>query len=732
MSPVLYINPRSGRDQGPGSQQDPYRTISYALRQVQAGARLQLAAGVYNTANREVFPLIIPIGVIIIGNTVDQGQSVLITGSGLYDSPSFNRQQVTIVLQDRAQLTGVTVTNLANQGKGVWIESAAPVISNCRLIQSKSDGVFITGNALPLIQDSLFSENGASGLHIVRNGKGEIRRNTFRRTGYGVAVGDEAAPLLEDNHISENQSGVVISRSARPVLRKNRVENNQKDGLLMQASAFPDIGQRQDLGQNIFRNNRDYDVRNETTRPLLSAGNDINPNRIRGRVTFVASQIPDRDATPAPLLSSGVRPESSPPAPPSAAPPRVPPAPVSSTPTSQDSQFADLVGHWAAPFVADLAKRKIIKGFADGTFRPNQPVTRAQFATLVVASFSPPPSSAAATVRRNVFKDLEAAEWARNAILQAHAQGFLSGFPDGSFRPQRPLQRIQAIVALASGLRLAAGNTDILGIYHDRGQIPDYAMDALAAATQQRLVVNYPRPLWLRPLEATTRAEAAALIYQGLTLQGKAPLMITPYLVQPDTSQPLFNDTTEHWAADFIRGLTDKDLISGYQDGGFKPDDPITRAQYASLLVKALQPRPQRPERRFIDVPPTSKTAAAIQTAYQAKFMSGFPDFTFGPDQKILRVQVLVSLVNGLGLLENASLDSQILTFYEDRLAIPDYARSAVAKATQLGLAVNYPNPNQLNPNRTATRAEVATMVYQAMTLRNQVPSVNSIFIAKP
>ena len=731
MSPVLYINPLSGRDQGSGGQTAPYRTITYALRQVQAGSRLQLAAGVYSTTTQEVFPLIIPVGVIVIGNEVDQGQSVLITGSGLYDSPSFNQQKVTLVLQDRAQLIGVTVTNSVDQGTGVWIESAAPVISSCRFVRSKRDGVLITGNGLPLIQDSLFSENGASGLHIVRNAKGEIRRNTFRRTGYGVAVGDDAAPLLVDNHILENRSGLVLSRSARPVLRQNRVENNQADGLLMQASAFPDIGQSQDLGRNIFRHNQDYDVRNETARPLLSAGNHINPNRIQGRVTFVASQIPDPSAIPAPLIRLGVRPEPSLPPSATATPPRVSPPPVSSTPASGDSQFTDLVGHWTAPFVTALAKRKIVQGFADGTFQPNTRVTRAQFATLIMASFPNPSSSTAASVRPQSFKDVPIGFWAREAIGQAQARGFLSGFPNGFFRPQNNLTRIQAIVALANGLGLEPGNTDIVGIYRDRAQIPDYAMDALAAATQQQLVVNYPKPSWLRPLEAITRGEAVALVYQGLTTQGDAPLLNSPYIAQPDNRQPLFNDISGHWATDFIRGLAHKDLISGFKDGGFKPNAPITRAQYASLLVRAFRPSPQRPAREFIDVPPNSWAAAAIQTAYQAKFMSGFPDFTFSPEQKILRVQVLLSLVNGLGLLEDSRVDSSVLTFYEDRRAIPDYAQAAVAKATQLGLAVNFPHPKQLNPNHTATRAEVAAMVYQAMTILKQVPKVTSQYVAK-
>ena len=724
MALVLYINPTSGNDQGSGSQTSPYRTLTHALRQSQTGATLHLMAGVYSAANQEVFPLIIPVNVTIIGNESDQGQSVKITGSGSYESASFNLQKVTIVLQDQAQLRGVTVTNPIAQGTGVWIESTTPIVKNCRFIHSKRDGVFATGNALPLIENNLFFENAASGIHIVRNAKGEIRKNTFRRTGHAIAVGDDAAPLLANNWIAENSSGIVLSRSARPVLRQNRVENNQADGLSIKQSAFPDIGQSQDLGGNIFRNNGDYDVRNETTRSLLSAGNQINPNRIQGQVTFVASQIPDPVAVPATLLSQQAAAESAPP------PPQPPPEtvvpPQSVTEPTVASQFKDMAGHWAAPFVEALVEKGTIKGFIDGTFKPNDPVNRAQFAAIIVASF---PSAASAATRTPPFKDVPTDFWAKDAIYQADARGFLKGFPNNTFRPRQTLTRIQAIVALANGLRLPAGNTDVLGIYRDLVQIPNYAMDALAAATQQRLVVNHPEPLSLRPQEAITRAEAVALVYQGLIAQGQAPLINSPYIVQPDNSLPLFTDIANHWAADFIRGLADKDLISGFKDGSFKPNKPMTRAQYATLLVGAFNPSPKRAERQFSDAPPDFWAAAAIQTAYRAAFLSGFPDLTFGPNQNILRVEVIVSLVNGLGLLENSRVDTNLLTVYEDSRTIPNYAQTAVTRATQLGLAVNFPNPKQLNPNHIATRAEVAAMVYQALTILRQVPQVNSQFV---
>jgi hypothetical protein len=89
-------------------------------------------------------------------------------------------------------------------------------------------------------------------------------------------------------------------------------------------------------------------------------------------------------------------------------------------------------------------------------------------------------------------------------------------------------------------------------------------------------------------------------------------------------------------------------------------------------------------------------------------------------------VQVIVSLVNGLGL---SAGDATVLTAYNDRSAIPDYAKDEVATATKKKIVVNYPQLKQLNPTKDATRAEVAAMVYQALLDAKQVSAINSPYI---
>ncbi|PSN75905.1 hypothetical protein C8B47_30120 [filamentous cyanobacterium CCP4] len=126
--------------------------------------------------------------------------------------------------------------------------------------------------------------------------------------------------------------------------------------------------------------------------------------------------------------------------------------------------------------------------------------------------------------------------WGASAIQTAYRGGFLSGFPDQTFGPENPLLRAQVWGALISGLALmpnAPGNLSLLDYYRDRAQIPDYAMNAIAKATQLNLVVNVPDIAQLHPNRVASRADVCAAVYQALVLQLRAPRIDNPFIVRP-------------------------------------------------------------------------------------------------------------------------------------------------------------------------------------------------------
>jgi len=196
-------------------------------------------------------------------------------------------------------------------------------------------------------------------------------------------------------------------------------------------------------------------------------------------------------------------------------------------PSLAQGQFADVPsGYWAERFIVDLANRDVIAGFPDGSFRPNAAVTRAQYAAMVRKAFNK------VKIRNTIsFVDVSSNYWATPAINEAYTMGFLSGYPGNVFRPDQNIPRAQVLVSLANGLNYAPQNTASIQVYSDASLIPSYAVSSIAAATEQRLVVNYPNVQFLSPNQNATRADVAAFIYQALSSQGQVAQVASPYIV---------------------------------------------------------------------------------------------------------------------------------------------------------------------------------------------------------
>lgn len=212
------------------------------------------------------------------------------------------------------------------------------------------------------------------------------------------------------------------------------------------------------------------------------------------------------------------------------APAPTPSAAESPTPPA-NTGFSDVPSaYWAAPFVAALSQRGIIEGFENGTFQPDKPVTRAEFATMIQKALDKP------KVRQPIsFRDVPQDYWAAAAINEAVQSGFLNGYPNRVFQPNQEIPKVQVLTAIANGFQLKpqAQPAQVLKVYQDAGQIPAYAIDKTAAATESGLVVNYPERTQLDPGKITTRADAAAIIYQALVREGKADAIPSNYVVRP-------------------------------------------------------------------------------------------------------------------------------------------------------------------------------------------------------
>ena len=174
----------------------------------------------------------------------------------------------------------------------------------------------------------------------------------------------------------------------------------------------------------------------------------------------------------------------------------------------------------------------------------------------------------------------------------------------------------------------------------------------------------------------------------------------------------VFSDTDDHWANLCIDGIGTEGLMRGYLNGIFRPDRTMTRSEFAAVMIQAFPNAPSlREAPDFSDVADDFWGKAAISTAYEKGFLTGYPDNLFKPALPISRVQSIVVLANTQKLSPSANSGAILQRYFEDASAIPTYAKSLTAASTQQALIVNYPTVSKLRPNDGITRGEAAALL---------------------
>ena len=193
---------------------------------------------------------------------------------------------------------------------------------------------------------------------------------------------------------------------------------------------------------------------------------------------------------------------------------------------------------------------------------------------------------------------------------------------------------------------------------------------------------------------------------------------ITGAAAQPALSSGgcMFPDVPQgYWAACGIDKLAINDVVVGYPDGMFKPNKNISRAEFATMLVKGFNMNAHgATTSRFSYVSRDNWANAAIAKAVDEDLLRGYPNHTFKPKNNVTRVEALTSISKGMTCNIDANKADEILSRYADGNQVPNWARIPVAKSLENGVLNNSPNPNLIMPNRDATRAEIASMMQTA------------------
>ncbi|MEM8642431.1 MAG: S-layer homology domain-containing protein [Cyanobacteria bacterium P01_G01_bin.54] len=228
----------------------------------------------------------------------------------------------------------------------------------------------------------------------------------------------------------------------------------------------------------------------------------------------------------------------------------------------------------------------------------------------------------------------------------------------------------------------------------------------------------------------------------------------------PSPAQVTPSDVRGHWADQCLKQMVHQDIIKPFPDNTFRAYVAMKRGDFADVLSRAF---PEMPLVRvfdgdeFVDIPANYQALLDIEYTYETHFLSGYPDRSFKPNEEVSRLEVILAIASGLGLVRVAPpplpsspaqpntnpapnrnlLEPQAGPFEGDTFeleigaalqdsetvlqrsfvdveAIPPYARPAVAAAIEAGLVVNFPYPPILRPQDPASRGDVAAFICQA------------------
>ena len=192
------------------------------------------------------------------------------------------------------------------------------------------------------------------------------------------------------------------------------------------------------------------------------------------------------------------------------------------------------------------------------------------------------------------------------------------------------------------------------------------------------------------------------------SMAGAASVPTTP--VAP--TQTGFSDvSSSHWAHPYVTELAKKDIISGYDDNTFRPNNSVTREEFVKMIVGAAGLYKADSQCEFTDVPASAWFYSYVASAYAYEIVSGVTDTEFGVGTKITRQDVAVIASR---IIKKFKSDATVPadTALTDIDTVSDYAVDSVKLLNGLGIINGY-DDGSFMPKNTLTRAEAATIIYK-------------------
>lgn len=164
--------------------------------------------------------------------------------------------------------------------------------------------------------------------------------------------------------------------------------------------------------------------------------------------------------------------------------------------------------------------------------------------------------------------------WAHDCIITLLRHGIIVGYPDGTIRPEQPITRAESAALIAKALNLEKQDKSF-SKYSD--PIPEWAMGHISAVSKEGIFVGYPMNLF-KPNNNITREEMVTVLIKGFEKE-----------LCPDTELNFTDkESIGDWSMKYVKAGVGHEILRGYPDGSFKPQNEITRAEAFTIICKLL------------------------------------------------------------------------------------------------------------------------------------------------
>ena len=295
------------------------------------------------------------------------------------------------------------------------------------------------------------------------------------------------------------------------------------------------------------------------------------------------------------------------------------------------TSFSDISKHWAEETINNLLGKGMISGGGDGKFYPDNRITRAEFSKMIVNCLGLKESAASS----EQFTDVGRSDWFYGCVMTLYGREFISGYDDGTFRPNENITREEMSVIIYRVLSAYGAKLEGEADFDDKSGISDYAAEAVAGLSNAGILTGSDN--LFRPKDNLTRAEAAAVIlrvYNSVNGNSETDGADKASLVNVKTTSK--QDALAAEAEKLVEKLIGREM-RGVSRAGFISD-------IYDIAVGAVN---TAKDQYFDDLPVSREETGSVQAAYDLGYV--LADKNFMPDETISLNDAVRAVVCALG-----------------------------------------------------------------------------------